>query len=128
MLEPGRFRFPRSEDERALQTPAAIRERLFPPDVPARLFLTHTRPEVMLGVLGPLDTGVRTRGLGFINQGGTLDTTALLFLNRCSWAHCLAESARILDLRREQLLDAAEIQALEGARSPHGVLIPQPPV
>lgn len=49
----------------------------------ARLFVTHTRPEPVLGVLGPLHTGPRTSGLGYVNQGGTLSTPGMLFVN-CS--------------------------------------------
>jgi len=125
LLEPGRFRAPRSEGERAHQAAPALCERLFPNHIQPRLFLTHTRPEVLLGVLGPLHTGPRTSGLGYINQGGTLNTPGLFFINRCSWAHVLAETARLVNLPREQLLSQEESEALDGRRSPHGVIIPK---
>jgi hypothetical protein len=80
---------------------------------------------VLLGVLGPLHTGPRTRGLGYINQGGTLNTPGMFFLNRCIWAHVLAETARLVNLPREQLLSQEEREALDGRRSPHGVIIPE---
>ena len=51
-------------------------------------------------------------------------TPGLLFVNRSSWAHCVAEVARVLDLSRERLLTAAECEALDGRRSPHGVITP----
>jgi phosphoketolase len=124
ILEPGRFRRARGDDERAHQASAAIREQLFPPEIPARLFLTHTRPEVILGVLWPLHTGAATSGLGYSGQGGTLNTPGLLFVNRCSWAHCLVEIAELLKLPVEQVLNPAEVEAIHGQRSPHGIIIP----
>lgn len=124
LLEPGRFRAARHAREQAHQAPASLVEWLYPAAVQPRLFLTHTRPETLLGVLGPLHTGTRTRGLGYINQGGTLNTPGMLFVNRCTWAHALLEAARLLDLPRERLLSAEELEALDGQRSPHGVIIP----
>lgn len=125
LLEPGRFRSPRSEGEKSHQAAPALCERLFPNHIQPRLFLTHTRPEVLLGVLGPLHTGPRTSGLGYINQGGTLNTPGMFFINRCSWAHVLAETARLVNLPREQFLSQEEREALDGRRSPHGVIIPE---
>lgn len=125
LFEPGRFRAPRGEAERRHQAPAAVRETLFPAAVPRRLFVTHTRPEVILGLLGALHTGAHTGGLGYINHGGTLNTPGMLFVNRCSWAHCLAEVARLLGLPRTRLLSAQEVQVLDAERSPHGVIIPE---
>ena len=124
LLEPGRFRHPRHEGERAHQASPALVERLFPSAIHPRLFLTHTRPETILGVVGPLHTGPRTRGLGYINQGGTLNTPGMLFVNHCSWAHSVAEAARLVNVPRERVLSEKEIAALEGRLSPHGVIIP----
>ena len=124
LLEPGRFRPARSAGERAHQAPAAVRDALFPPEVACRLLLTHTRPEPMLGLLLPFRAGPPVAGLGYLNQGGTLDTPGILYVNRCTWAHCLAEVARLLDLPREWLLQPSELQALDGEASPHGVIIP----
>jgi CRP-like cAMP-binding protein len=61
--------------------------------------------------------------LGFINQGGTLDHLGMLYINRSTWAHAIAETARILELPREDLLDTEEIEALTGKRNPQGVII-----
>ncbi len=123
MLEPGRFRAPRSEGEGAHAAPAELRDELYPENIPARVFVTHTRPEPLLGTLKPLNTGQRTAGLGFINHGGTLSVAGMLFVNRCSWAHVLAEAAQALDLPREDVLTAEELAALDGKASPEGVIV-----
>ncbi len=125
LLEPGRFRTPRSAAERAHQVDQDVRERVFPPGVVPRLFVTHTRPETILGLLGPLHTGARTAGLGYINHGGTLSTPGMFFVNRCSWAHCVKAAASLLGLALDQVLTNDERQALDGKRSPHGVIIPE---
>ncbi|MFO0982465.1 MAG: xylulose 5-phosphate 3-epimerase [Planctomycetota bacterium] len=122
LLEPARFRVPRTESERATSAREATVHALFPKNAPARLFVTHTRPEAIIGLLGPLHTGTRTRALGYRNRGGTLDTRGLLFVNRCSWAHVLSEAAELLELPREKLLEQDELRALDGAISPQGVL------
>lgn len=121
MTEPGRFRLPREKGERALQTTRAIRDMLYPPTAVGRVFVTHVRPEVALGVLRPLDTGPQTTSaLGYINAGGTLDTTGMLFANRCSWAHIVEQSAAVMGMTREQLLDTPELDALDGKAPAHG--------
>jgi phosphoketolase len=124
MLEPGRFRRPRSSREATHAAPVRVVERLYPRDVTARVFVTHTRPEPMLGVLAPLVTCGSTVGLGFTNAGGTLDLDGLLFVNGCSWAHCVDAVARLLDLPRERVLEPEEIAALDHRRSPAGVITP----
>jgi phosphoketolase len=124
LLEPGRFRWPRTAAERAHQAPAAVGETLFPPAIRRRVLITHTRPEPMLGLLEPFRTAPLTSGLGYVNEGGTYDTPGLLFVNRSSWAHGVAEVARLLDLERERLLGVAELEALDGRISPHGLIIP----
>lgn len=124
MLEPGRFRLPRDAGEMAHRASEEIISDLYPKNVPCRVFLTHTRPEPLLGTLQALYTGwERTAVLGYINQGGTLNDLGLLFINRATWAHVLAESARILDVSKDTLLTEREIQALEGKISPEGVIV-----
>jgi phosphoketolase len=124
MLEPGRFRFPRSDGESAHEASVDVRAALYPNQVPARVFVTHTRPETILGVLQPLNTGAgRTVGLGFTGQGGTLTTPGMLFLNRCTWAHILLEVAELLSLPLEKLLDPPEQAAVSGRLSPEGIVI-----
>jgi len=80
---------------------------------------------MLLGMLSPLYEGRRASGLGYINQGGTLTTPGLLFINRCSWAHCLAEAAGLLEMPREQLMSPVELQAIDGLIPPHGVILPE---
>jgi phosphoketolase len=124
MLEPGRFRTPRSEGERAHVAPVALRDELYPDSVPQRVFVTHTRPEPLLGTLQSLHTGrERTVALGFAGQGGTLTVSGMLFVNRCTWAHTLAAVAGVLGLPREDLLTLEEAAALDGRASPEGVVV-----
>lgn len=124
MLEPGRFRNPRSHGEQAHAASPELRTELYPDSVPSRIFVTHTRPEPLLGVIQPLNTGIdKTAALGFIVHGGTLTVPGMLFINRCTWAHVLTEAARILGIAREELLTSEELAALEGKASPEGVII-----
>ena len=124
MLEPGRFRSPRSQGERMHLAPAEVRDELYPDSVSSRVFVTHTRPEPLLGVLQPLHTGNQsTGGLGFIGNGGTLTVPGLLFVNRCSWAHVLVEVARVLGIPPEDVLSPEELEALNGRASPEGVIL-----
>ena len=124
MLEPGRFRAPRSSAERGHAAPPDVVERCYPAGVPTRIFVSHTRPESLLGALGPLHKGAATVGLGFTNLGGTLSIENMLFVNRTSWAHALEAAAQLLGLPRERLLDAPECAALDGYASPEGVIVP----
>jgi phosphoketolase len=123
MLEPGRFRVPRSERERRHAASEDVRHRLYPEGVPARLFLTHTRPEPVLGALRPLDSGGSTVALGFTNHGGTLSVRGMLHVNRATWAHCLAAIAPLLGIERTALLSSEEAAALDGHRTPEGVIL-----
>ena len=124
MVEPGRFRSPRSDGEKAHRASAEVMRELYPGSSQARIFVTHTRPEPILGVLQPLNTGGgSTRGLGFIGKGGTLTATGMLFVNRCTWGHILLESAEMLGLLANSLLTLDEISALCGSLSPHEVII-----
>ena len=124
MLEPGRFRSPRSEGERLHLAPSEVRDELYPDSVPSRVFVSHTRPEPLLGVLQPLHTGHHsTGGLGFIGNGGTLTVPGLLFVNRCSWAHVLLEVARVLGMPQEDVLSQQELEALNGRASPEGIIL-----
>jgi phosphoketolase len=124
MLEPGRFRAARNEAERAHAAPIALRDELYPESVPQRVFVTHTRPEPLLGTLQPLHTGrERTMALGFTGQGGTLTVSGLLFVNRCTWGHTLAAVAGVLGQPRDALLTPEEIAALDGQASPEGVIV-----
>lgn len=128
LLEPGRFRAPRSDGEAAHLASQQVRDDLYPADVPARVVVSHVRPEALLGALQPLHTGWRhTTGLGFTNHGGTLNVAGILFLNGCSWAHVLAQTARVTDRPPDSLLEPDELDALSRRRSPEGVIVPRSP-
>jgi phosphoketolase len=124
MMEPGRFRLPRSEGEQAHMALGELKNELYPVAVPNRIFVVHTRPQAILGVLQPLNTGSgHTVCLGFIGQGGTLTKSGMLFVNRCTWGHILVEAARLLDTPREEFLSSKEIAALDGKANPEGVIV-----
>lgn len=109
LIEPGRVRDKHEE-------------KYFPPDTLARVFVSHTRPHIMAGILTPLNTS-QSVFLGFINQGGTLDTEEMLFVNKQNWAHIVCAAAKILDIELTQLLKPLEIQCLNKRLNPQGVLL-----
>ncbi len=118
VLEPGRFREPRDEIEAAFVADDASLKVLFPPDLP-RVILSHTRPEPMIGLLRRIDGGpARTRALGYISRGGTLDVAGMLFANRCTWAHAVGVAADLLESDKSTVLEAVEIAAIEGRHHP----------
>jgi phosphoketolase len=124
MVEPGKFRVPRSDGERKHVAPEQLRSELYPDSTAARIFIAHTRPELIAGVVQPHNTGSgQTAALGFRGQGGTLTVAGMLFVNGCTWAHILEESARILGLPREDLLSKEELAAVDGKASPEEVII-----
>jgi len=119
LLDPGRFRAARDAIEAAGLAPGELRERLFPTRISARVFLAHMRPEPLLGILRPLDTGEgRTQALGFINRGGTLNVPGMLFANRCTWAHAVAAAAKLIGQAPEKLLSAEELGAVRNKADP----------
>jgi phosphoketolase len=121
MLEPGRFRRPRGPREAAHAAAPEVIEQLYPATAPSRVFLTHTRPEPLLGTVAPLATE-RTRALGFANQGGTLSVAGMLFVNRATWAHCVDAVAAVVGLARGELLTGEEIAVLEHRAAPDEML------
>ena len=123
LLEPGRFRIARDAHEAEIMADPSVLESLFPARVQGRVFLTHTRPEVLLGHARLLDLGpARTVALGYVNQGGTLDTEALLFANHCTWADALAALARLTGQPPQQWLSAEEWAAIRGEGDPYQVI------
>jgi hypothetical protein len=50
----------------------------------------------------------------------------MLMINRCSWAHCLLETARLLDVPEQHLLTSTELAAISGKANPQGNIIPFP--
>src|SRR5690625_4884859 len=109
---------PRGPFEAELVDDDATIASLFPVGLP-RVILSHTRPEPMLGILRRIDGGpTRTRALGYINRGGTLDVNGMLFANRCTWAHAVDEAAMLAGWARSDVLDEARQAALDGRGDP----------
>ncbi len=119
IFEPGRLRTPRDKYEAAFVADDKFLASIFPANKP-RLFVTHMRPEPFLGTLRRIDTGPKTtKAIGFINRGGTLDLNGMMFANRTSWAHIVAETAAMLSIPLENLLDTEEIEAISGQGQPN---------
>src|SRR5262245_1153807 len=125
MLEPGRFRVARSEREQSHLAAPEVVTGLYPSAAQARVFVSHARAEPLIGTLRPLHTD-RTVALGFGNHGWTLDVDGMLFVNGQTWAHCLDAVASLTGRRREDLLTAEELAAIDRRRTPHGVIISDP--
>jgi len=96
---------------------------IFPDESPLRVILTHTRAEPLAGTLQTLDTGSGKRVLGYVNHGATLDLEGMLFINRCTWAHCIYEIAHIMGQPIGRFLTSSEIDAVDGHTSPMGIVI-----
>lgn len=122
LQEPGRFRQPRDRHEASVAGDAG--RRLFPGSARARILITHTRPELLAGILATLPPAA-IRSVGYANQGGTLDTGGLMFANRCTWAHLVSHAADLLGLPAKALLSAEEQAAVDGHGDPY-LLIPRP--
>lgn len=121
--EPARFRSPRDVHEAVAIADSAEREAIFSKNITTRIFLTHTRPEIIPGLLRDLDLGVQhTSVLGYINHGGTLDTNGMLYANRCTWAHVVAEVVRLQNLVLGDFLSAEEVSAVQGGGDPYAVI------
>lgn len=115
IVEPGRLRRPRDEWEQDYTVDASRQLAA----AEQRVFICHTRPEPMLGVLRPLDLGAgRTVALGYCNRGGTLDPFGMLFANGCTWAHGLAALADMRGNALGEWLDPEEVAAVEGRGDP----------
>ena len=117
--EPGRFRQPRDAREAGTCLSEFELERLCPARMRHRVLMTHMRPEVFRGHAWRLcpDAG-RSRVLGYINQGGTLDEAGMLFANRCTWAHALMACAELLDRPASDWLEPDELKAVQGKGDP----------
>lgn len=123
LLEPGRFRQARDTYEEALMASDEVIHCLFPNNVKQRLFLTHTRPEILLAHVRRIDLGpLATRALGYINQGGTLDSDAMLFANKCTWADALLTLAVMADKAPDSWLTSNELEAINGTGDPYAVI------
>lgn len=118
ILEPGRLRAPRDEFEARVTLSDDRLRSLFPPALP-RVLVTHTRPEIMTGLLRRIDEGpAKFAAHGYISRGGTLDAMGMLFANRCTWAHLVQSAAALLDVPIAELLSVAEEAAVMGRGEP----------
>lgn len=123
MLEPGRFRQPRDKWEEKIQADKQLSNALFPSTIKQRLFFFHGHSEAILGCCRPLDLGAaRTSALGYINQGGTLDSDGMLFANKCTWAHGALRLAQQLGKADDTWLTADELQAVIGQGDPYEII------
>lgn len=117
--EPGRLRTPRDTMEAGTTLSDAALAALFPAHTKSRVVLSHTRTELLAGVLRRIDTGSNhTTFLGFNNRGGTLDTFGMLFANRCTWAHVLAAAAQAMQGDVTAWLSETEFAAVSGRGDP----------
>jgi phosphoketolase len=126
LLEPARFRIPRDGAEAAILAPEPVRLALFGNPQARRIVVTHTRPEPLLGMLRPIDTGASTRVLGYRNRGGTLNVPGMLYANGASWLHILASVAELSAEPPSRYLEPGELAALEGKVDPLPAIIAGP--
>lgn len=123
MLEPGKFRNKRSKEEHEFQVSESIKTHILPNHVEHTQIVTHTRPEIIAGSLTDWIGKRSVSQFGFINHGGTLNAEGLLFINKTSWAHLLFNAARHLNINEGEILTQDELEALEGKRSPEGIIV-----
>ena len=81
----------------------------------------HARTRLV--TTGPMGSSAqRTRTLGYVARGGTLDVAGMLFANRCTWAHVAAEAASALGVDAAQVLRVDELAAVRGQGDPRTVM------
>jgi phosphoketolase len=118
IIEPGRLRTARDEFEARVTLSDESLRSLFPAGVP-RVLVSHTRPEMMIGVMRRIDEGPsRLRAHGYLSRGGTLDAMGMLYANRCTWAHLVASAASLLGVAAFDLLTSSEEAAVLGRGAP----------
>lgn len=118
ILEPGRLRSPRDEFEARVTLSDDQLRSLFPPALP-RVIVSHTRPELMTGLLRRIDEGpTKLAAHGYLSRGGTLDAMGMLFANRCTWAHLIQSAAGLIGVPIAELLSVAEEAAVMGRGDP----------
>ena len=118
ILEPGRLRTPRDEFEARVTVSDENIQTMFPAGVP-RVLVSHTRPEVMTGVLRRIDEGPdKLRAHGYLSRGGTLDAMGMLFANRSTWAHLIVSAAGLVGVSASDWLTPKEEAAVLGRGDP----------
>ncbi len=121
--QPGKFRNPRNIGEQNNLAKKSVLQKILPKNIDHILIISHTRPEIILGILQPLWQNKKSvKAIGFINNGGTLGIDDMLYINKCSWAHILQNVANIIDIKSDDLLTKKEQLALRGKLSPDGVI------
>ncbi len=118
IVEPGRLRAARDEFEARVTLSDERLRALFPAGVP-RVLVSHTRPEIMTGVMRRIDEGpTKLRAHGYLSRGGTLDAMGMLFANRCTWAHLVVSAASLIGVPASDFLTSAEEAAALGRGAP----------
>ena len=118
IIEPGRLRAARDEFEARVSLSDERLQALFPAGVP-RVLVSHTRPEIMTGVMRRIDEGpTKLRAHGYLSRGGTLDAMGMLFANRCTWAHLVVSAASLFGVPASDFLTSAEEAAALGRGAP----------
>lgn len=84
VAEPGRFRNSRNPNEKAHLAEKSVQKSVVPARIDNVVLMTHTRPEVLQGMMSELLQGKKVKALGFINEGGTLSVDGMLQVNKCS--------------------------------------------
>jgi phosphoketolase len=123
ILEPGKFRNPRSNEELEFQSSSDIRKQILPSHIEHVFLATHTRPEIIAGSLSDFIGRRSLSQFGFINHGGTLNAKGLLYMNASSWAHMVRSVAKKLEIPDHDLLDEDERNALDGKKSPDRIIV-----
>jgi len=122
LLEPGKFRRARSAMERDHMASKEVQAAILPSSVEHVGFVVHTRPEILVGALHHWFGKRSVTQFGFLNHGGTLDADGLMYVNHSSWAHILRDAATSLGFDEGRVLHEDERAALDGKRSPDGVI------
>ncbi len=65
-------------------------------------------------------SGLASLRKAFVGQDGTLTVDGRLVVNRCTWAHILAGTARVIERPREDLLSSEELSLSDGRAAPEG--------
>ncbi len=123
IIEPARMRDPRNPQEEAICLKDSNIMKIIPEGVKSLVVSVHCRPEIIRGVMHRTLVNYNASVLGFIGNGGTLSPEGMLFINKCSWAHIVNDSCKLLQKDCKDILSSDEIAALNHKKSPHGLII-----
>ena len=122
IIEPGKFRKARNKGEQSHLASKEIVDKILPFSARKVVIMTHTRPELITGIMQPLLSGRQHTTMGFIGEGGTLSTDGMLFVNKCSWAHAIEAVAHLNNSKPEEILLENEHRAINNIVPPSGVI------